>query len=440
MTAQFAGSAEEAAAQHNRQCGGTEQLFKDVVAVTVIDFEGAVDFQHLNRALNRVLKENPLLACRMSGRGRNFFFRHDKEIENILNKKSVADEKGKCSFIEQTLSIKFPAGDPLITCTLLFTTDSQHYTLVAAFSHSIYDGVSLSHFVNTLLAAYGTEHTAHYSICRPLEEQILRKKTFSDLKAFLQRELTFRRAGRAGFPFQETAPPAKRSTKSIYKRISKELTKNIALASRKARTTPHGAIMAAMLFALAKQLPENRKAFTMANNVDMRAANKIPMEQMGVYVSVINSLVPVEHNTEFWKLAKECRKNLSRDGKKNMPGMAAFIYAKLAKFTPKWIENKVKKGSTMGRVNDLCISNLGTVKITEAENGLRVKNIISNVAIHEIGADFGLIPIDFRGRTGFNLLYTAPLTSTPMAETLMADFLNLLEQCTKMHSFHPLRQ
>ena len=431
---------EAAAALHNRKCGGTEQLFKDVVAVTVIDFAGAVDFQRLNRALNSVLATNPILACRMTSKGRDFFFRHDPEIQNILTEQTAADIKEKTAIIEQSLSTKFPAGKPLINCTLLFTADTRQYTLIAAFSHSIYDGVSLSHFVNTLLAAYEEPYDHHYTTSSPLEASIKQKKTFADFKIFLKREAAFRRAGRAGFPFEQTAPADKRSTRSVYKRISKELTKDIALASRKARTTPHGAIMAAMLFAMAKQLPENHKPFTMANNVDMRAANKIPMEQMGVYVSVINSLVGVEKNTEFWKLAKVCRKNLSLDAKKNMPAMAAFTYAWLAKFTPKWIENKLKNGSAMGRVNDLCISNLGNVTITEPEDGPGVENIISNVAIHEIGADFGLIPIDFKGRTGFNFLYTSPLTSTTAAETIMADFLNLLENCTKEKSFHPLQQ
>lgn len=439
ISEQHKNSQKDAVSPYNRQCGESEYLFKDVVAVTVAKLGGTVDFQRLNHALNRVLNDNPLLACRIIKRGRDIFFCHDPKIQNILSAQTVAGDREEAEAIEKVLSWTFPAGAPLIHCRLITHSGNGSHTLVAAFSHSIYDGVSLSHFFNALLAACAERASNHSPVCRPLEEQIKRKKTFAEFRSFIKREFSFRRAGRVGFPFHQTAPVDKRSTRFVYRQISLELTKKIASASRKARTTPHGAIMAAILLAMARRLPAGKHSLSMANNVDMRAPNKIPMEQMGVYVSVINNLVDVSADTEFWTLAKTCRKNLSLDAKRNMPAMAALVYSFLAKFTPKFIENMVKNGSGMGRVNDLCISNVGTVTLKEYENSITVENIISHVAIHQIGADYGLIPVDYQGRTGFNFLYSNPLTSTAEAEGIMLDFLLLLRRSTEEIEFFPLR-
>ncbi len=119
--------------------------------------------------------------------------------------------------------------------------------------------------------------------------------------------------------------------------------------------------------------------------------------------------------------------------------MAIAAAYPLMKYTPEFVHEKVRNGPFMGRIGNLCISNLGTVNINEDDAGVAVEKIVSHVAIHDIGSNFGLIPLDFKGQTGFNLLYVNPLTSDEDAHTVMVNFLSLLTQCVEEKEFWPLK-
>jgi len=430
--------------EQERKIGGLEYIFRESVAVTAFTLRGAVDHSVLKEALQKVVLENPLLACRIEQQGGNYYFCHDPDNRLVLSTIKADAAVSLATLVEDEMSEKFECGERLFRCRLICGADAESCVLLASFSHAIYDGTSLGYFINTLLAAYqqidtGERSAAAVTISPSYEEYIQHRKSLQDFIRFARREAAVRLKKRAVFPIHTSVPVEERVTKTIYRRLTAEETVNIARASRKARTTANGAIMAAMLFAIAGRLPENRHAFSLVNNINMRSKYKIPNEQMGVYVSVISSMVAVDKDVDFWQLAVKCRKDLSSDVKNDLPDTVAAFCCPIIKYTPAFFEKKIKDGSTMGRMNTLCISDLGTIKVAQRPIGFTVEDIVSNVGIHEVGSDFGLIPLTYNGRTGFNLHYVQPLITDAEAEVVMTDFLKLLDRCTGEKEFWPLK-
>jgi NRPS condensation-like uncharacterized protein len=431
--------------KQNRKLGGMEYLFRTTMAVIAVKMKGPVNPEALNNAINRIMAENHILACRIIKKGSHYFFQHNPDYQNILAEKNIASEAEESRIIETILQQDFNSGNQVFACTLLSYPDQAHFSLLVTYNHAISDGGSLHYFVSSLFEAYTASlnkdpEKKSIITTRPMEEYIHYKKTFQDFRKFIGREFAIRMQKRAVFPFHDTAPKNQRATRSMYRSISAELTRKITRASRKARTTPHGAYMAAILFAMAKHIPDNKLPFTMANNVNMRPQNNIPDNRIGVYISILQHQIPLHQDVEFWDLAKTSRKNLSKDAKCNMPTMAVALYYPVSKLIPRKMEEKTANGPDMGRVNNLCVASLGRMDIGGEFGGVTVENVISHVAIHEVGPNFGLIFMDYQGRLRFNLQYVSPLTTENEAKSIMDDFLKLLEQCVEENKFWPLKQ
>ena len=434
-----------AASGQNRKLGGMEYLFRTIMAVIAVKIKGPADPVIFNKAINRIMAENPILACRIIKKSSHYFFQHNPDYQNILIEKNITSASEEATIIENLLGQKCTSGNQVFACTILSYPDQNQCTLLVAYNHAIADGGSLHFFLTSLFDSYaavlkGDPETQSIIVTQPMEQYIHHKKTFQDFKKFIGRELTIRMQKRAVFPFHRTAPLAQRSTRSMYRSISAELTRKITKASRRARTTPHGAYMAALLFALAKHLPDNTHPFTMANNVNMRPQNNIPDNRIGVYISILHHQIPLHGDVEFWDLAKTSRKNISKDTKCNMPTMAVALYYPISRLIPKKMDDQTANGPSMGRVNNICVASLGKMDISGAFGGIAVDNVISHVAIHEIGPNFGLIFMDYQGRLRFNLQYVSPLTSEDEARSIMDNFLILLEQCVEKNKFWPLKQ
>jgi NRPS condensation-like uncharacterized protein len=430
--------------EQNRKLGATEYLFKKTAGVAEITVKGTVDPALLNRAVNRVLIENPLVACRIVQKGKDFWFQHEAEYRDIVETRTLATEAEKEDYIRKSMARTSIGEDMVFLCTFLSCSYCENDTLLFSYNHAIADGSSLIHFIKAVFSCYAAVAAGDNSVGQPvfsppMEEYPQKKKTFRDLRAILARELPIRLKKRARFPFHAMAPLAERQTRTIFRSVSYEMTVRYYKACRKSRTTVHGIFMAAMLFALARRLAHNEQPFSMANNVSMRALLNVPYEQMGAYVSVINNRVAISPDMEFWALAKSTRKALSVDNKNNLPAMSPVIYYPITRLMPKSMEMKMMNGPDMGRAGNLVVANLGKMSVPGDFGGTSVKNIISHVAIHHLGPDFGVVLMDHGGRFGFNLHYIWPLSTSQNAEAIMDDFLQLLERCTVEQEFFPLQ-
>ncbi len=430
--------------EQTRKLGATEYIYRKTAGVVEVTLQGEVDVSVLNKAINRVLIENPVFSCKIIKKGKNYWFQHDPGYRDILKTFTIDKDEEKTAFIEKSMARTTLCEEMVFQCAFFSCACSEYDTLLIPYNHAIADGASMIFFIQTLLSSYdaicnGDTTVNPPTISPPMEDYPQAPKKFKDFMAILKRELPVRLKKRARFPFHDTAPIESRQTRTIYKKVSSEVTAKYYKACRKSRTTVHGIVMAAMLFALARRLPDNTRPFSMTNNVNMRTLLHVPYEQMGIYVSMIDNLVSVTRDMEFWALAKSTRKNISVDSKNNLPAMSPVIYYPIHRIMPQKMNDKMINGPDMGRALNLTVANLGKMNAPGEFSGISVHNLISHVAIHHLGPDFGLVLMDTQGHFGFNLHYVWPLTTAATAQKIMDDFLQILKRCTEEETFFPLK-
>lgn len=153
--------------EQERELGGLEYIFRESIAVTAFTLKGTVNHTVLEQALNSVVQANPLLACRLKQQKGKYCFRHTPHTKTTLITANARPNFSLNSLVEREMSTKFNCGEPLFRCQLILNTDIENCVLLASFSHAIYDGLSLSYFINSLLVAY--QHIDN-------EEQLILKK------------------------------------------------------------------------------------------------------------------------------------------------------------------------------------------------------------------------------------------------------------------------
>jgi NRPS condensation-like uncharacterized protein len=417
----------------NRKLGWVEGIFKDTVVVTEVELSGELDRTIFARAIALMLARNPILSCRMVKRGGDYYFEHQNSPENIITEINVDSDERLQHFVAEALQKKFADGDKAFHCYLLRWPANSRFTLLAHFSHAIYDGVSLSSFIRGLCLAYEEIAADRVQGVAPLitprlEDYPQAKISFKDIKYYINKTRAASGGGRSFLPIHQEAPREQRLTRSVYEAISPDLTERLIKASRKQRTTFHGVIMAAMYYAMLPHLAHKEQPFILGNNIDLRPLNEIPTALMGPYITLVTQKIPFSESSGFWQIAKATRQDISLDMIHKFPIITDRIEAFLTRILPRQIIKKLEKSGHMGRVFNLCISNLGSLEAPEQFAGIRVEKIVSHVAIENRGPDLLMTVIYFRERLSFNLIYAAPLIETKLAETIMADFIGLLNK------------
>jgi hypothetical protein len=85
---------------------------------------------------------------------------------------------------------------------------------------------------------------------------------------------------------------------------------------------------------------------------------------------------------------------------------------------------------TQGRLETLCVSNVGKLNITGSYGDIELTDIGICGGQHGFGPSYMMLPLSFKQQLSYVFHYISPLTSDSQAETMCQEINKLLDQCT----------
>lgn len=115
--------------------------------------------------------------------------------------------------------------------------------------------------------------------------------------------------------FEKCVPSELRRCNMVQRKLNQEITTQLVELCRKERTTVQGALCAAMMLAVAREIESENRAnlrLSCRSYVDLRKRLKpeVNRENLGILASAITTLHNLDTNTSFWDLARDVRQQL----------------------------------------------------------------------------------------------------------------------------------
>lgn len=282
------------------------------------------------------------------------------------------------------------------------------------FHHAIADGKSgACVLLDVLRRATGQGRTLHLKEAHPSSQQLdlIRDK---GLVAGKLKELRFwLGTGKNVLKFTEQlpgydmAPRDARKIKTIPFSISSETNAALLAVCRDRGTTIHGALGAALLFALNGEFAEVESRFLGLNSLaDLRNVLKgnLTEQDLGLYIATLTTVHRLDEKPDFWKLAREFPNHLKEVMNSGDANLIHSIYSELSLFTPgKNGARKLQKIVALAPSSSM-LTNIGRINEVSLGKALRIRSLafaVSPPAQHPIcvtAASYG-------GQMYLNVLY-----------------------------------
>lgn len=339
--------------------------------------------------------------------------------------------------VEEELNTPFarPLG-PLVRVVHLASAEQSD--LVVTMHHVASDGATAVRFVAELLAAMerlhgGAEPAVEMRQLSPSLESVLpvavrgmrgRWRTLLVTAAQLARAVV---RAPMKMPVERMAGFGARRSRLVCRRLSAETTAALVATCRRAGTSVHGALAAALLQAVAAACGKPATArLCLVSPLDMRPLLRPrPADEMGLLTGAAFVVEDVRPRGELWSLARRLRNRIvaERDGGDACCGAAGRSLLSLP----------VRGGRLAARLLDhpvwgaAGLSNLGTLALPEAGGGLRLTRFRGVVSTGPYGSLVYLVVSTWRGELELVLAYSEPLVSATRATGIVDDTVSRLE-------------
>ena len=241
---------------------------------------------------------------------------------------------------------------------------------------------------------------------------------------------------------EHQASANERFSRMLPRMLSQGKTKILIDKCKQEKTTVHGAMCAAMLFAAGKLLSIDTQvnfSYGLAVNLRKYCEPEITDPNLGCFISALGFNQLVEPNTSFWDLARECKSQLNdslisgvhitilQQGKLRNLDMDSM--KELA------IKSILNKEDTMGRNNLFAISNIGRFQFRHQADKLKVKELYLATPQHIGGDCFWLGVLTLNDQLFCNFIYVQPLISDGTAQLFADDVMTVIEKmCINQNS------
>lgn len=418
--------------------------------VMVADVAGPLTDNALRLALDAVQQRHPLLRLRVSLEADNLLMYRSAGVPPLPLRVVEAPGGAWQAEAEAEQQAGFPTETgPLFRCTLLRHAP-ERATLLTTFHHMIGDGLSGVFLVRDVLQAAGAvlaeqsprleplDPVAPLQVAIPASERGLTgmwnylKWLTRDHFPFLLRGFPRRMRLDAEIPVQQ------RRTRLVSRQLDAEATTALVQRARQERTTVHGALGAAQLLAVAHEFDEPRAVpLALGSAINLREQMRpAPREDVGFFVSLATSTHRIAPESDFWELARDVRRELTRRVERREPWTAIAAGTRgLAAFR-RWIPLTEATAIRMAQIADLFghgatgLTNLGVLPIPQRYGPLTLE------ALHFSGAmsalcNLGSSAATFADRLHWNFIYQSPSLATDRAERLAARAVDRLQQAVK---------
>lgn len=425
----------------SRKLGLVENLFATLhsmgamIYVNIASIQGVISLDVLRSAIDLLQTRHPLLQVHLQESNNGVFFCTDGTLRIPLTAIERQHEQQWLEIAEGELLQKFSDEfDPLCRITLLQTFEqSGQNELIVTFHHAIADGISALHFVHELLSYY--QQLAEGSPISPIEslpllpslEQLLKKCLSEISTADFTPAIPSHPLQSPTLLIEQTAPVVDRQTRLITRNLNQSITSQLKSRCRDEHTTVHGALCAAMILACVQQLSSQEPVLvSCSSSVNLRASCFPPVESshLGFFNSNITTTHHAEPNTNFWKLARECRSNIHQLVHHKVPHYQVSNAELLNKYQSSFLAQLAEHN--MGRNATTHVSNLGQWDLKTTYGSIRLESFYFSVGLSVVGPCFWLGTTTVNQQLCCTFTYTDPLISTKTAEALANSVINIL--------------
>ena len=410
--------------------------------VNVVYIEGFLTPDIVKKALKLVQQRHPMLQVYIVESEDELYFESKGITEIPLQVIYKKDDNDVIKIAEKELHTKF-TKDKKPLCRLILSSDQNANTseIVITFHHGIVDGISCMSFIDDLLF-YCQQINDRQDIPQvetldflPPIENIINYNIVNQINNKNNQVNNKEITPPAQLIIEGKASANERSSKMLPRMLSQENTKILIEKCRQEKTTVHGAICAALLFAAAKSLSIDKQInFSYGSPINLRkyCAPQITNQNLGCFISALGFNQLVEYNTIFWDLARECKSKVHKS-LNNGVHINVLQQAKLRNFDrDMMVKSILSKENTMGRNNIFSISNRGKFKFRNQGDKLKIKELYFATGQHIGGDCFWLGILTLNQQLFCNFAYAEPVISYKTAQLFADDSITVIEEaCIK---------
>ena len=223
--------------------------------------------------------------------------------------------------------------------------------------------------------------------------------------------------------FEQYVPVESRRCGIVHRVLPASFINQLIKRCREEKTTVQGAIMSAMLLAVAQKIFQQENLATACLNchsyVDLRKylQPQVNKEHLAMLVSMVRSFHTINFQTSFWDLAREARQTITTKLKGNDIFTTLLISRKLAE---KLLEADQLVPATIS------VSNVGQVSL-DPKKLPHLEEISFAVGQSAYGGMLLVSAATFSSQLVLNLVFSEPSISQQTAETVMDDSINYLQ-------------
>lgn len=436
----------------NRELSFTENMFEmfhelgATLVVYAARIEGEISPNIVKQALDLIQQRHPMLQVHIVRSGDNLYFQSQGTQAIPLRLIAKQYENQWIEIVEDELHEKFPPGqNPLCQVTLLQSSKPNNISeIIIKFHHAISDGISSMHLLDDLLTYYNQlksgECMAAIFTMQPLPpvESLLSYSFNNQEKIEKSPEQFSQKTQKPKLMIECEALPSACRTRFITRNLSQEITLALKNRCKQEKTTVHGALCAAMMFASVKIFSTETPVYISCNSsVNLRkyCQPEVKNDYMSCLISFVENFYSLETEITFWDLARESKANISHflDNKEFLMSFKSKYFHEnngddnSFSFDKQSFINRLKQESQR-EYTSLFISNIGQFTFPEHYGGLKLKELYFSTGQHIFGSYLGLATVTFHEQMFFSFGYVEPLLSAKTVELFASTVTSLIYQ------------
>ncbi len=345
-------------------------------------------------ALKAIQARHPLLNVRIVRTGWNALWFKASGVPDIPLRVTQCPSTQWTVEAEKELHEAFPVDrGPLVRCTLVQHGPCES-TILLAFHHAIGDALSGTYLLRDLLEALAVAKEGREPFLEPLAPK---EEMNAYFPAWAQRVsarwLYYKFVGRllgavlrwgrpASPEFDRKVPARERRARIVAHQIAPEVVERLHEKARLENTTLHGALLAAQVLAIARDLQKPKKLlYLIGSPVNLRKQLFPPIGQdVGYFVTIGASLTRAGPTTGFWPLAREIRASLWHCVERGEPFVYPLQHTDLSAVTAlmgltSWGIRIYGCLAGVLNMGGLALSNIGKVEIETFQESFKLESL-----------------------------------------------------------------
>jgi NRPS condensation-like uncharacterized protein len=427
----------------DRPLGRTEHIYWLLDQLYCLNFlvfaelEGALNDDDLQMALDIAQQENPVLRSKIviNSAGQPCFKPISAE-ERPLQLELCGLRNWRRN-VEAQLMTPFEQNEAPLARFFWFRGKGSKSVVAMVFHHSIADGKSgACVLLDVLRRASGQDQPLHLKKAHPPSQELDLIQDKGPLAGKLKELKFWLGAGKDVLKFAEQIPDydmearGARKIKTVPLSISSAQNTALLAVCRDRGTTIHGALGAALLFALNGEFEKERTRYLGLNSLaDLRNVLKgnLTEQDLGLYISTLTTVHLLGKKPDFWGLAREIPDHLREIVNSGDANLINSIYPEKALFTSDQAgARKLQKVVALAPPSSM-LTNIGRIDDVPLGEAVRIRSLafaVSPPAQHPVcvtAASYG-------GKMYLNLLYDQCKLEDDQARRISENMLSMLQQ------------